>query len=113
MGMILAPIAADKLPIWTSFIDEVGGARKAEFDDFNRRHKLTRHEAWLCETPGGTMVCAIHEGPGADEMMPNVSKSTHSFDQWFAAKLHEIHGLDVSKGPPPGKPPVKKLGWTA
>ena len=112
MGLILAPLSADKLATWQAFMTEMTGSRKAEFDAFNRRHKLTRHEAWLCETPGGTFVCAIHEGPGAAEMMPNLARSTDAFDKWVVAKLGEIHGMDLSK-PPPGKPPERKLFWQA
>jgi hypothetical protein len=112
MGLILAPIPAEKVATWTAFIDEVKGARKAEFEEFNRRHRLTRHEAWLCETPAGTFTCAIHEGPGAAELMPSIAQSTNAFDKWFASKLSEIHGVDVSK-PPPGKMPEQKLSWSA
>jgi hypothetical protein len=112
MGLILAPIPADKVATWQAFMAEMVGPRKAEFDEFNRRHKLTRHEAWLCETPGGTLVCAIHEGPGSAELMPSIARSTNAFDKWFAAKLAEVHGLDVSK-PPPGRSPERKLFWEA
>ncbi|MFI5300390.1 MAG: hypothetical protein ACHREM_20065 [Polyangiales bacterium] len=112
MGLILAPLPADKVTAWKSFIDEVKGPRKAEFDSFNKRHRLTKHEAWLCETPGGTFVCAIHEGPGGAELIPSVAQSSDPFDKWFAGKLQEIHGMDVSK-PPPGKQPELRLGWNA
>lgn len=112
MGVILAPIPADKVAAWQSFMGELSGARKAEFDAFNRRHSLTKHEAWLAETPMGLAVIAIHEGPGAADLIPQVAKSTHEFDKWFASKLSEIHGMDVSK-PPPGKMPERKLAWTA
>jgi hypothetical protein len=72
---------------------------------------LTKHDAWLCETPAGTFVVAIHEGPGAAELMPKLARSAHAFDKWFVSNLAEIHGVDVSK-PPPGKMPERKLSWT-
>ena len=112
MGVILAPIKADKLNAWQGFMEELSGPRKAEFVDFNKRHNLTKHEAWLCETPAGAVVCAIHEGPGAAPILANVAQSTNAFDKWFASKILEIHGMDVSK-PPPGKMPERKLSWTA
>jgi hypothetical protein len=112
MALILAPLPAEKAAAWKAFIDESNGTRKAEFDDFNRRHRLTKHEAWLCETPVGTFVCAIHEGPGAADLIPNVARSTHAFDKWFASKLAEIHGMDPSK-PPPGKMPERRISWSA
>jgi hypothetical protein len=112
MGLILAPIAADKMAKWKSFIGDLNGARKAEFEEFNRRHRLTKHEAWLCETPAGAVICAIHEGPGAAALMPGVAQSTNAFDKWFASMLAEIHGMDLSK-PPPGKMPERMLSWNA
>ena len=112
MGLILAPLPADKVAAWTEFMQEIAGPRKAEFEEFNRRHKLTRHDAWLCETPGGSFVCAIHEGPGAEALIPSVASSSNAFDQWFASKLAEVHGMDLTK-PPPGKMPERKLHWSA
>jgi hypothetical protein len=112
MGLILAPIRADKVSSWVDFVSEVGGARKAEFEQFNQRHRLTKHEAWLCETPAGSFACVIHEGPGAPELIQNIARSTQEFDRWFASKLGEIHGMDLTK-PPPGKPPERKLSWSA
>ena len=112
MALILAPIQADKVAAWGEFMKEMSGPRKAEFDAFNRRHRLTKHEAWLCETPAGSFVCAIHEGPGAAELIPNIAQSSDAFDKWFAAQLTSIHGMDLSK-PPPGKMPELKLTWSA
>jgi hypothetical protein len=112
MAIVLVPIKADRVKAWESFIDELNGSRKADFVDFNKRHKLTKHEAWLCETPAGPFVCAVHEGPGSADLIPNVARSTNAFDKWFGSKLSEIHGMDMSK-PPPGKMPERKLSWTA
>ena len=42
--------------------------RKEALQDFNRRYGLTRHAAWLAETPAGTMVVALHQGPGGDDL---------------------------------------------
>ncbi len=112
MAVILAPIPPAKLDAWKSFIATCGGARKAEFEEFNRRNGLTKHEAWLAETPMGPIVVAIHEGPGAAEMMGKMAQSTNAFDKWFVSQLAEIHGMDLTK-PPPGPMPECKLSWHA
>jgi len=41
--------------------------------------------------------------------MQKLGESTNAFDKWFAGKIKEIHGLDVS-APPPGPMPQKYLG---
>ena len=112
MGLILAPLPSAKVEAWKAFIAETNGPRKDEFDGFNRRYGLTKHEAWLAETPAGTFVVAIHEGPGAADMMGKVAQSTHDFDKWFVSRLVDIHGMDLTK-PPPGPMPERKLAWNA
>ena len=109
MGVVLAPLAADKVGAWKEWAAQMAGPRKAELDAFNERNGLTKHEAWMCETPTGTVICAIHEGPGAAHLMPTVAKSSNAFDREFVAFLATMHGMDLSK-PPPGPMPVKLLG---
>jgi hypothetical protein len=113
MGLIVSPLAADKVAAWTAFVEEATVARREEFDDFNRRHGITRHETWLAETHAGAFVVAIHEGPGAEGLMAEVTQSAHPFDRWFAAKLAEVYGRDVSKPPPGAKKPERKVSWRA
>ncbi len=109
MGVILAPLAADKVGAWRDWAASMTGPRKAELDDFNKRNGLTKHEAWICETPAGTVICAIHEGPGAPHLMPTLAKSTNAFDREFVGFLEAMHGMDVNK-PPPGPMPTKVIG---
>ena len=105
MGIIVAPILKGKLETWKEWIKEMSGPRKKELQDFNRRYGLTRHAAWLAETPAGTMVVALHQGPGGDEFMANVGPSKHEFDVWFKETIKEVHGFDLTQ-PPPGPPPT-------
>ena len=104
MGIVVVPIVEGKLEAWKAWTAELNGARQSEFSSFNARYGLTRHAAWLAATPMGTVVVAQHEGPGADTFMSKLGSSTDSFDQWFAGKVKELHGLDVS-APPPGPMP--------
>ena len=69
---------------------------------------LTKHEAWLAETPGGPMVIAIHEGPGSDQLMQKLGPSQQAFDVSFKEMLMEIHGMDITQ-PPPGPMPERYL----
>ena len=105
MGIIVAPIVEGKLEAWKAWNAELKGPRQAEFSSFNARYGLTRHASWLAETPMGPIAVAQHEGPGADTFMAKLGSSTDSFDQWFAGKIKEVHGMDVS-APPPGPMPV-------
>ena len=107
MGAMAAPIVPGKLDTWRSWVAELVGPRKAEFEASNARHQLTRHDAWLQNNPDGSqVVIVLHEGPGAEGYMRSVAESKDPFDQWFVSAVSEIHGMDLS-GPLP--PPAEKF----
>ena len=105
MGVILAPIVEGKLEDWKAWTrDELMCSRSEEFKDFNSRYGLTRHAAWLAETPTGPVVIALHQGSGEEDFMPQLAASDKEFDGWFRDKIKVMHGLDVTQ-PPPGPMP--------
>ena len=110
MGIVVAPILKGKVEDWKAWTAELKGSRQSELSSFNARYGLTRHAAWLAETPMGPVVVAQHEGPGAETFMPKLASSTDVFDVWFAGKIKEMHGLDVS-APPPGPMPELYLNF--
>ena len=102
MPAMAAPLAAEKLDVWEGWVAELGGARKAAFDDMNARHGLTEHRAYLQPTPDGNfLVLVVVEGPGSDNFMASVAQSDHEFDQWFMGAVADIHGFDTSGPMPP------------
>jgi len=104
MSFVLAPIVDGKMDTWKQWANELEDSRAEEFKDFNTRYGLTRHSAWLAETPAGPMVAVLHEGPGADNFMSELATSDHDFDVWFKQKVGEIHNIDFSESLP-GLPP--------
>ena len=109
MGTIAfaAPIVPGKEEAWADFAGQLSGARKAEFDDFNARHQITDHRAWLQKNPhGNSLVIVVAEGPGAETLMGGFATSDNEFDKWFADRVTEVHGIDLS-GPPPPLPERK------
>lgn len=104
MSLILAPIADGKMGTWKQWAADLEDSRAEEFKEFNTRYGLTRHSAWLAETPTGPVVAALHEGPGADNFMSKLATSDHDFDVWFKQRVNEIHNIDFNE-PLPGSPP--------
>ncbi|MFQ5595163.1 MAG: hypothetical protein ACE5HA_13535 [Anaerolineae bacterium] len=109
MGIVVAPIVDGKLETWKQWAAQLQGPAAAEFADFNRRYGLTRHAAWLAETPAGPVVVALHEGPGADTFMEKVATSNHEVDVMFREMVAECHGMDLTQ-PPPGPAPELHIG---
>jgi hypothetical protein len=102
MPAMAAPLAADKREDWESWVAELSGPRKAEFDDMNARHGVMDHRAYLQPTPDGDfLVLVVHEGHGSDGFMAGVASSDHEFDQWFVRSVAELHGIDPSGPMPP------------
>ena len=97
MSVILAPILEGKLQAWKDWAKACSGP---EFKDYNSRHGLTRHNAWLAETPAGPMVIVLVEGPGADGLMQKLAASDNEYDRWFRDKIKEVHGMDITQLPP-------------
>ena len=106
MGLVVAPIMEGKLEAWKSWISEIKGSGKIEFDDFNQRYELTRHDGWLAESAQGAMAIVLHEGPGADSFMQKLGQSDHTYDLNMRQHLEDFHGMRFDQ-PPPGPPPVK------
>jgi len=104
MEAIAIPVLNGQKEAWMSFAKDLVGPRSAEFEDFNERMGLSAHKAWLQDTPEGSIVIAMHDGPGAHEFMAKLAQSDHSFDTWFRSSLEDIHGMNLSE-PMPGESP--------
>lgn len=102
MEAFAVPIKPDKVETWKSWIGELTGSRKAEFDDLNARMGLTMHGAWLQENPDGSaLVVVVLDGPGAPEFLGKLAASEHTTDAWFRSMVEEIHPMDLSGPLPP------------
>jgi len=101
MAAMAAPLPAENLEAWRAWIGELNGPRKADFEASNARHGITRHSAWLQQNPDGSyVVIVLHEGPGGDLYLKNVSESADPFDQWFSETVVKVHDMDMSVPPP-------------
>ncbi len=100
-----APILPGKLDTWKQFNAEIDGARHDEYVASRKRHGITRERVWRQETPMGDFAVVHVQGPGAENMMPQMGASTDPFDIWFRDSVKDIHGIDMTQ-PPPGPPPT-------
>lgn len=106
MEAFAVPILPDKTDVWKAWMDELNGARRADFEDMNARHELTTHAAWLQANPDGSQMAIVAtDGPGASTFLPKIAASDHEFDAWFRSKAGEVHPVHFSE-PPPANPRV-------
>ncbi|MCM4161820.1 hypothetical protein FHG64_02685 [Antarcticibacterium flavum] len=97
MSVLMIPILAGEVENWKKMSQEISGSKKKEFEDFNKRYELTRHDAWLAESDSGDLAVVMHEGPGEEQFMKKLAGSNHVFDTWFRSKISAIHGVDFSQ----------------
>ena len=109
MLVIAQPVLPGKLEVWREWMASLVGE---EFEDFNNRHNLTEHRAWLQSAPDGShLVLVLIAGPGADVYVKNLGQSSHPFDVGFRGKVKEVHGMDVTQ-PLPGPMPELVLDYS-
>jgi hypothetical protein len=107
----IAPLNPGKTEQWWEFARACEGARSAEFAEMNKRFGLTRHAAWLQQTPMGDLVIVLTEGPGAEEFMGKLATSEQPFDVWMREQVEAVHPIDFSAEPPPM--PERGIDWSA
>jgi LmbE family N-acetylglucosaminyl deacetylase len=100
---ITFPILPGKTPAWRSFIGELTGARKTEFEA-SRRALGVRERTFLQPTPMGDFVIVTLEGDDPASAFGKFGQGNDDFTTWFKAQVQDVHGMDLA-APPPGPLP--------
>jgi hypothetical protein len=97
---IAVPILPGKMVSWKQFIADLKGPRNSEYKAARKRQGLKKERVWLEHTPNGDLAIVAFEGKNASKVVETFLKSSEPFDQWFGAKISEIHGLSRNDVPP-------------
>jgi hypothetical protein len=98
----VAPILPGKRSQWDTFIGQIAGPRRSEFNASRQRHGV--HErTFLQETPMGDFVIVTLEGDNPMEALGAIANTDDDFTHWFIQQVQEIHGFDLRQ--PPENPP--------
>lgn len=95
----LFAIAIPVLPGKTEAVKEFAHELSTTYHDAfaESRNKLNVQErSFLQSTPMGDMVIVTLEGENPAEAFQNFAKADDEFSRYFAAKVKELHGLDLS-----------------
>jgi hypothetical protein len=95
-----------------AYVRSRNARRRDEFEDSQRRLKVTKEEWSLRPTPMGSMVIARFETDGIEGAFAGLAESTEAFDVWFSQRVQKITGVDLS-APMEGPPPEIILGWSS
>jgi hypothetical protein len=100
---IAFPILPGKTPAWRSFVGELNGARKAEFEA-SRRAMGVHERTFLQPTPMGDFVIVTLEGDEPAGALGRFAQVDDDFTKWFKAQAMDLHGVDLD-APPAGPLP--------
>lgn len=105
---LCCPILPGKTEAWRSFNEQLGHARKVEFDAMMKRFGVSRSRTWFEKTASGEFAFILHEGSAPDRMMRELAKANDPFCTWFKSQIKEVHGIDMNS-PSPASPAAVEL----
>lgn len=113
MGAVafVAPFLPGKVEDHRRFCDELVGSRREEYEASRQRLGIKREAAWHQKTPAGSASVVFIEADNSGSATQGMGSSTDSFDEWFRARVLDIHGFDLAN--PPGPPPEQVLDYRA
>jgi hypothetical protein len=97
------PILPGKVEAWKVMVEEIKGPRKKEYKSSRKKAGISHEHVWLQHTPQGDFVVVSVVGKDPGKMVERFAASKDPFDQWFMARIAEIHGIDASRMPPPNE----------
>ena len=108
--LIVAPILPGKAEAWRRFMQEMGGARRGEYEASRRRLGIRVERAWISETRRRTIGIIIIEANHLEQALADLATSDHPFDRWFREQLLTLQGLDLTE-PDPALLPDLVFAW--
>jgi hypothetical protein len=105
------PVLPGKLDELRAFGRELMGARRSEFDEYQKRGGVTRQTVSIQELPNGRVQAIVWlEGEDREVGAEPVQESSE-FAVWFRERVQEITGVDLAG--PATRDPELVLDWKA
>src|SRR3954453_11348641 len=97
------PILPDKQAQWRSFVTELQGSRREQFNA-SRRQMGVRERTFMQQTPSGNLTIVTLEGDDPMGAFARFAQGQDEFTRWFLQQVKQVHGVDLSQ-PPAGPLP--------
>jgi len=99
------PILAGRTADARSFLRELDGPRKGDFDRSERRIGITKELWYIAALPSGDHLLGYMESADFNHALTSFVQSRDEFDMWFKGRFQEATGVDLNNPPPDFKPP--------
>ena len=93
------PIVSGKTDQARSFIQEMGNARRTEFDLAQQRCSISFEVWYLASLPTGDCLIVFQESADIARAFGIIAQSDDEFDRWFKQGLIEVAGVDLDNLP--------------
>jgi hypothetical protein len=105
---IAVPVLAGKSAAARAFMQQLDGARRAEYDASERRIGITKEVWFLAPLPSGDHLIGYMESADFSRALPMFVGSRDPFDLWFKDQMLAATGLDLNN-PPANMQPAELL----
>ncbi len=105
---LAVPVLPDKTHHARTFLNQLDGERRDEFDRSERRIGITKEVWYLAKLPSGDHLIGYMESADFNAALQAFVGSRDSFDLWFKAEMLAVTGLDLNN-PPADMQPAELL----
>jgi hypothetical protein len=102
---LVLPILPGKTSEARSFMRDLDGPRKGEFDVSERRIGITKEVWYLAAVPSGDQLVGYMEADDFGSAVNQFSASQDPFDVWFKQQMANVTGVDLNNLPADFAPP--------
>jgi hypothetical protein len=95
------PILPGKLEAERAFAEETMGARRADFEEFQKRRGVTRESWSVQQAPDGNAFAVIwFASPDAERAIVEVARDPSEFAACFREQVKELSGIEFDPAQP-------------
>ena len=102
------PLLPGKTVEARTFVQQLDGSRRPEFDASERRIGITKELWYLAKLPSGDHLIAYMESKDFASALQGFVASRETFDVWFKAQMQSVTGVDLNN-PPADMAPAELL----
>lgn len=93
------PVLPGKAAAARAFMQQLDGARRAEYDASEQRIGISKEVWFLASPPTGEQLVGYMEANDISQALPMFVSSRDGFDMWFKQQMLEATGVDLNNPP--------------
>jgi hypothetical protein len=102
---LVLPILPGRTHDAKTFMRELDGSRRAEYDASERRIGITTELWYVATLPAGEQLVGYMEAADFGAAVAGFSASREPFDAWFKQRMADVTGVDLNNLPADFAPP--------